>query len=254
MRFRVVLALSLSIILVGLAFWVRNSSSSEDKNSLVAVSSPQNTDSSKEFIKNYLIENAGSIATSSQPSLSSTDLISRQMFADYLALSTNGQATDANIEALAERYVANIPSLFVPEKVSYQDLQIVANNKANLQTYGQNLTQIYTEYATKLLATKSSSTSNPLGTNSSQTYLKMSEIYHETALKLKAIPTPALLADSHLELINLYLENASATKSLANLQTDPASGFSGLLALGNNVDREEALLLKIAQILTANGI
>src|SRR4051812_38343494 len=101
MRFRVTLALCLSfaLILGATVFHVRASKSGAP--TIVPV------DNSREEMANA-VEALGNDLNpdTSTPSetLTTTDLVGRQLMSDYLSLAQSGQATEANIDTLANKY------------------------------------------------------------------------------------------------------------------------------------------------------
>jgi hypothetical protein len=252
MRGRVYLALFLSIILIGIASWTRLGGKSNPQLGLEVIpKTEENVAYYEEIAKNYL----QNTSTTPPENLSSTDLIGRQLIADYIALAANGQASEGQLGDLADKYVETIPTLVAVSRLTLTDLQIVANNKANFQNYATKVVQIHREYALELLSVQSGGGLSALfTTGSGEAPKKMYEVYQKTADKLKVVPAPQAVISDHLNLINLYLENATAMKSVSNLNLDPASAFAGLLLMSNNINKEAEILGRIEQIIKANGI
>jgi hypothetical protein len=246
------LALFISIVLIGTAGWVRATENKNQKLGLIVVPSlPQDLMNYDESGGQLTIQNNDV----SPPDLSGTDLIGRQMIADYITLSANGKATNENISSLAQKYVESIPTLIAPERFSLTDLKIIANNQKNLENYAQNVMRIYREYASELLSIEArGNVSTLLISGSGEAASKMSTAYAETAKKLKGVEAPQPVAQLHLNLVNLYLENAAAMNSIATLNADPANAFAGLILMSGNINEEAQLLAEIEQVLTANGI
>ena len=248
------LAIFTSLSLISFAVWGRIDDKKSEKLGLLVVPSNSGEINDYEEVANdYLLKTPPSSAPSEN--LSSTDLIGRQMVADYMALSANGKATSENINSLAEKYVESIPSLISPEQFSLFDLKIVTNNKANFGLYAEKVMQIYREYASELLSIQSGGgVSTLLASGSGEAASKMNLAYAGTARKLKEISTPQAVSQLHLNLVNLYLENAAAMKSISTLNVDPANAFAGLILMSGNINEEAQLLGGIEQVLTANGI
>ncbi len=188
--------------------------------------------------------------------LTGTDLVGRQLISDYLSLANNGQATDDNLSALAEKYVDSIPTLISAEQVAYADFTYSDNSHASLEKYGKDIEGIYRQYATKLLALQSMAglKNIVMGTDFSVSMKKVGDLYQDTANKMKEVAVPKLLAEKHLNLTNAYLKNAAAALSLTVADDDPTRGFAGLIMLSDSTDNEASLLVEIQQILTTNGI
>ncbi len=207
----------------------------------------------EEILEKYLDSTTTpTTSTEEKEDLTITDLVGRQLIMDYLAIEQNGQATEANLTALANKYVESIPSITITDKESLINLRVVSNNKANFQNYATEVGVIYRNYASELDRAYGNG-SVSLGAGSASMALKMSRVYTSTAAKLKAVSVPADLAEAHLELLNTYLENASAMDNLALSNTDPASSFSGLIAIKNNVEKEKVIISQIEEILNENG-
>jgi hypothetical protein len=243
------IALFISIILISIAGWYRIAGNKGAKLGLLAIPS------SPSILKDYQEGPSIQPSPATPSDLSGTDLIGRQMISDYIALSANGKATSENIDLLAQKYVESIPTLIAPEKFSLSDLQITTNNRKNLENYAQNVMQIYRQYAASLLAIEAGGNLSAIMiSGSGEAASKMNLAYMETARRLKDISAPQPVAQLHLNLVNLYLENAAAMKSIATLNADPANAFAGLILMSGNINEEAQLLAEIEQVLTANGI
>lgn len=252
MQTRVVVALSLSLILIVAASWSRFFGESGSNGNLLLVENTTSNDHYEEVMQQFLKGDPAN--TVSPENLSSTDLIGRQLVLDYVSLARNGQATEANLTALTEKYVESIPTLMAAQKINLTDLNVVSNDKANFQKYAGEISIIYSEYASGLLKIYSGEESSKLGIFSVEVSGKMTGIYSKTAAQLQAQQVPASLAQAHLDLINVYLENAFAMESLVSLEDDPARAFAGLLAAKKNVSTEAELLAEIERDLKSNGI
>lgn len=144
MRNRVAFALFLSLLLVGTATWMRSENYSENPSySLTEVKNTSPKDDS--FSIESFLGIKENKAESEEVELSKTDIIGRQLILDYVELATSGQATEANIAALAERYVESIPNLNTVTKISPFDVKSVANNLANFQRYNDEASIIETQ-------------------------------------------------------------------------------------------------------------
>jgi hypothetical protein len=250
MRGRLAIALSVSLVLIGFASWSRLSGGEKTQPSLLAVA--QFDTNPEEVLRDFLATKE-TVSASSTETLTDTDLLGRQLMLDYVALAANGGATEEALAALAERYVENLPTLTNAEALTAFDLKVVSNNRGSFQTYAAALENIYRTYATGLLGAYSVE-SLKIGSKSASMSNKMSEIYRQTALKLRAVPVPADVAEEHLALLNIYLSNASAMESLAVASSDPAQSFAGILAYKANATKEQEIISKIEKILEKNGV
>lgn len=233
-------ALAVSVILIGGATSARFASHKKTEPTLSAVSNP--IESKDNLISAYLKNSTSTRAEAEN--LTGTDLVGRQLILDYIALARAGEATPNNLSALAERYTESIPTLLVPTTVSYFDLKIVSNSQVNLGNYSKALDKIYRNYASEILRVDSQDPQFEL----------MADTYSSAAIELKSLSAPSALADSHLILVNIYLENTTAANALSNYQNDPARSFAGLIVIRNNAEKEQETLGKIKAILDENGI
>lgn len=251
MRPGITMALIASLSLVGWATWYRVISSNKPINNLVAIETSKVAQAAyDELISKYL--QAPTNPRTNTGSLTTTDLVGRQLIMDYLSLAENGQATDANLAALATKYIEGIPTVLATPAVSGLELKVVSNEARNFQLYASELEGMYQSYATSLLGSAKGKIS--LDSAGAKMFTKMGEIYTDAAETLKRISVPAALAEDHLALINVYLKNASAVRALAAFNTDPASSFAGLLSYKTNTDKEAETITKIENVLTEHGI
>jgi hypothetical protein len=253
MQKRIYFSLILAVVLVGGAAWMRFTSRGTSPASLSVVDKSINLES---YYEDFTPSSAAPTqSNSSAENLTSADLIGRQLIGDYLSLSSQGEVDSLTIESLANKYVDSIPALAVSEQAEFADLNVTANNNANFNAYATNFGKIYLKYVTGITSLNSSGgVAAFLQTGSGDAILKISNIYRNTANELKLLPTPVALTQYHLELVNLYLQNASAMKYVAEKGADPAGAFAGLIMLNENLNREDQIILKIKEVVTGNGI
>ncbi len=255
MQFRLALALSISVVLIGVASWYRFSAVEKIQPNIVAIEQPGPSGGDYEDILNDFVEPKTASTTYLQGQLNNTDLIGRQLILDYVGLAAIGQTTDTDIASLANQYIESIPAINKAAVVSSADIKTVSNTKANFQNYADGLTKIYREYGGSVGRMRILET-NP-DTSDSELYSAISRLsvaYTKATLGLKSLPVPASIVSAHLELLNSYLSSAEATRAISETKQDPAAAFAGLITLNNNIRKEEAVLNKISQILTSNGI
>lgn len=255
MRFRLALALSASIIVIGIASWLRFGTIKYVSPSIVAVEQAGVDSKSYEDIIQELAKPKTASTTSIEGPTSGTEVISHQLISDYVDLAAGGRATESSIASLADKYVENIPTLIKATVISYSDIQIVPNTKINFQNYADTLTKINSEYTNQI--SKASSGKENLAVLGPDLYFlakNFSLAYTDAIPKLKNLPVPTSLALSHLQLINSYLSSAAAMKAISETEQDSATAFAGLIILNQNLTKEDLLLNEIGKILTSNGI
>ncbi|MDP2651209.1 MAG: hypothetical protein Q8O98_01310 [bacterium] len=255
MDIRIASALFASVILIGGASWVRFSNTSGAPAGLaVAESQPA------ENIEIYNIENtttiSGTAATApSDAPLTDTGLISRQLILEYVDLAANGQASSANLEALAEKFVNQVPNLNKTSSLGLIDLKVVANSQINFQIYADALVSIQREHGQRI--STASAGARSFNTLNSATYAKLNSMaatYANSAERLKALAVPAELAQAHLQLTNSYLSNASAMRAISQADQDSSNAFAGIIILNQNTAEQEAIFAEIVRILNSHGI
>ncbi len=254
MQFRLVIALSLSILLIGGASFLRFFNTEKTGPDLIAVENAEDLWSDEELLKDFLTPKTSSTTPLTTPTTNS-DLIGRQLIMDYITLSASGNVNDADLSDLANKYIESLPTLNQSAVLSYDDLKTVSNSKANFQSYATEMSRIYSQYAAKFKAISSTNTQNSGANPALYSFFdSLSAVYTDAAVKFKAVNTPTALLSAHLRLTNSFYSSAAALQALSQAEKDSASAFSGLVLINDNVEKEETILAEITQILTSNGI
>ncbi len=249
MKSGISVALVLSVLLIGGASWYRFSQPTT-YDGLVAIERKEMSDKQyKDMLDTFL--NTSS-STAETENLNGTDLIGRQLILDYVGLARDGQASPENLSLLAENYVDSLPTLISAQKIYYTDLQVVANNTGNYQKYSDEMENIYQDYSSGLFNSYSERDYLSETDGGAAMYLKMAEVYQETADRMKSLAIPEEISQNHLALINLYLENAAAMSSVSKSQTDAASSFAGVVTISGNLEKEQGLLDQIEEVVIDN--
>ncbi|MBX4195798.1 hypothetical protein KW796_02495 [Candidatus Parcubacteria bacterium] len=247
MRFRILLALSLSIVLIFGATWTRRSTLSQPV--LVSVESPASISGSTPDSADLSYDE--SISRAKNDPLSTTDLVSRQLLLDYINLSSTGQATPDNLDSLASQYVEKISALSQTPKISLMDLNTVADSKASLTAYDKSVTAIETE---KIETVNRAYVKIADSADIYSLTEAIASAYKKASEKLKSIPVPASVAQKHAELINNYIATSAGMESITDTNGDSIAAFAGIAAINDAVGKEDQILNEIAAILMKNGI
>src|SRR3989344_381508 len=109
LRANIILAIAFAILLISLTSWQRFSGESAAKANLIAVNTVN--DSTYNDLRRVGSASAEAAPTISPEPMSETDMISRQLFSDYLKLSSQSQVLPTNLENLGESYADGILSL-----------------------------------------------------------------------------------------------------------------------------------------------
>lgn len=254
MRFRIALALCASLVLIGAATWLRFSPAQNQPTvGLVAIETSD--DLEQEFLRDFLEPSATGTAASSTKALSNTDVIGRQLLAEFVALAQTGATTPQDIVALAERYIESIPTVNSTQTISYSEVDPVSNSGENFRIYAEKTAVIYNKYISEITEFYPSEDSmSNLNEDFYSSMAKLGDIYQEAALELKSLSVPGAIAEPHIEIINSFLSSASALEAIANTESDATAGFAAIVLLNENQNNEVALIQKIEAVLVQNGI
>jgi hypothetical protein len=251
-RFNLTLSILVSIVFVGGAIWLRASQTKSANESLGLESVPNSEVSILEGSPQDIY--LGEKATSTQ-NLNQTDLLGRQLFSDYLNLSSKGQTTPDRINTLANSYADNILNLQTSSKVERNRLTITADTIASLNSYGTSIVTLRIRYGDKIeKEMKDSGISDISDPKFADFMSNVSQLYKEAAADLVNMPVPQSLADNHLKLINNYLSSAEAAKAMANVTSDPLGAYAAINTHAKNEKEEDLLLGNIQATLAASGI
>ena len=251
MKPKLTLSLTLAVVLIGGALFIRYSSTKNNSLGLVAVNQPTLlTDTNDGSIDPLSTSTPG--ITNENASLTNSDKLGRNMLLDYVDLASSGQATDASVKALANKYVDLVPNINTAETFNAKDITVVPSTKENLLAYGNTMIALEKERSQSILK---------VDTSGSLTDTKIialatvgEEAYNKEIEKLKKLPVPTPLVNVHTKLINLYLSSATSMKALSTLNKDTSSAFAGMIKLQSNINLEQATLTEISKILTQNGV
>jgi len=257
MRPRLAIAICLALLLVGGATLKRLGGTAMTKSAdLVYVSDKVgDTSSDSSDISPSADLSSGTSTVSSTEKLTNTDIISRQLFSDYVGLAANGQATQDNLDALGDQYAESIVTSSQAKSLNVYDLKTESDSKANFQSYSDTLSTIYSKYSAQLItATKANQDFSNLGPDTVAFANKISKIYLAEANELQAIPVPNLFVADHLKLANLYLTNSWNMNAIANADTDPTDAYSAISSESTIDGQEKVILTDIERLLVSNAI
>lgn len=248
-------ALVVSVALIGGALWFRFIRVPHYSAPLVAVTEDLALASNEMLLKDFM---GGSTtpSTVSTAELSETDILSRQIFSEYISLKSKNNVNPNSINALASKYAEAIVKTDIPvEKVTLNQLTILPDSQTSLSNYGTAITNIRAKY--KNLAADAytgSDVTDITGQAFSKFMGEVGKLYKASANELLLVGVPKSLSENHLSIINNYLESAEALKFISNTSKDPARAYAGLNVYSKNSDAELKLFSQIQTTLTASGI
>lgn len=252
-RSRIVFAICISVALVSGATWFRFAQAIEYSANLVSLDRLEQdyllADMSGDFITDT------TLSEDPKEPLSQTDIISRQLFSDYIALKSQGQVTPTNLNALAEKYASQIT---LTENLVYVDksqITIVPDSDNALQNYGEMILKMRSRYRNLINnLTDQTKFDNIFDPEFKSFMISVADLYDNAAEDLKNLPTPSSLADNHVKLINNYLSSAEASGALANIDQNPLGAYAALNMQAKNSGKEATLFSNIQVTLLSKGI
>jgi len=188
-----------------------------------------------------------------------TDVLSKQVFSNFIVLNQSGKLNDQTVKSLAEQLSSEIIDRTPKAKVyTSADLRIISNpTKEDIKNYGNEFFLIRTKYQNAYIRSITALDSPILDATDSgtiNTYLLMSEIYQKISEDLLKLAVPTELTSIHLEILNNYSGSAYGLKQLKLLDSDPVATVAGLNLYSKNSDVEELLIEKMARYFKENGI
>lgn len=252
MKTQVTIAVLLSVVLVGGATWFRFVPVESNSAQLVAVSDngEMNELSAQEFFAA-----SPSSKNSTSTTLSKTDLISRQLFSDFMALRDSDQANSQNLAVLADKYAAGISSLDVAaSEIGLVDTHVVTDSNESILAYGRAVNTIWSKYGAMVASQHQKGDIGEVGSPAFSEFMgAMSVLYNASANELRVLKVPQSLVSNHIKLVNNYLKNAAAVKNLSDIGSDPLRAYSALNTYSQNSEEEEKLLINIQLAMSTSG-
>lgn len=258
MKRGVTFSLIISVLLIGGALFFRFKDSIPNQGLITAqnnLSDSYYKDLTEAFLNtasSTSISAEGDVVEATQPSLNTTDIVSRQLISDYITLEQNGQATESNLNTLASQYADSIKTIITPVQITLTDLKIVKDSSQSIKTYSNELGLIYNSYLGQLNIAHPITSADSTATQSLANQIL--SLYTETATKLKTMPVPIGLADLHLQLTNIILSDVTSSQAIANSELDPTAALAGLITFRNNATKEQNIMGKIQQLLIKYGV
>lgn len=249
-RSRVLLSLGISILLIGTVSWYRFNTDNPTQAELEYVESVTGGDKWPNILADTSIA-----STTKTVDLTNSDIIGRSLLAEYINTTINTGSNDQNsLDNLVSNYIETIPTLITIDKVSIGDLKVVPVSKPSLEKYYSEMGNAYSTYVNNLASVYSSR--KPSGNMETRIDFAVYSypIYEKWVSQIKNVSVPSILADKHVELVNIGLSNMESTKALQNSDKDAAKAFAGMVKLGENFDKEQAVIQDIQRILTSNGL
>ncbi len=255
MSFRLALAISFSVLLIGVASWYRFTPTQNNQPNIIAIEEiGKNNDDYESLLEqlNTPEPDTTSTTTEAKP-LTGVGLIGRGLILDYVDLAASGAATEANITDLADRYVTSIPTLISSPKVNYSDIKTVSSTKSNFKNYSAEISKVHEQFTARMNEAYATAGGSTASTKSSYSFaLAFSRAYTEAGYKLRYMSVPTSLLEKHTDLVSSYLSSGVAMEAVSNAEEDAATAFAGLVTANKNLKVENVLRYEIAKIISLN--
>lgn len=245
MRARILLTLIFSFSLIGVSLVFRFSS----KNGSVALTTVANQEIQPAEIVDIADISHIASSTPSTP-LSDTDLISRQLFSEYIQVSMNGQSTTPNLQILGGKYaegILNQYNISSSQKISAKNLLATKDSPALLSQYEKQITTLHEKYAgiAKALSVPSPTSDDIADPALQKFFTTLSTLYKQAAGEFGAMAVPASFLQTHAALVNNYLSSAEMMQNLSAYSDDPLKLYAVIKKQTENQKEEEELFKHI---------
>src|SRR3989344_1199998 len=185
MRFRLTMALSVSIVLVAIALLSRFTSTAETETALLTIEQDPYQEDFEDIIADFTTPQPDNIAHPSSEPLTNTGLVGQQLIMDYVGLAGNGEVSTNDVINLANRRAEDIAALHTFKEVRILDIKIIADNTTNAKNYANEFSKIYSDYKWKIALVSSDAEA-------------MAALYEKMSLALKDLPVPTSVSCLHL--------------------------------------------------------
>lgn len=253
-RIRLIGAFSISVALIGGAIWFRFVRTNPSSAHIVSVPEIKQFSSEDTSLEDFFNTDA-QLSTASTTPLSQTDLVARQLFSDYIGLTSKGKPSSEELNALAGKYAESILGTTPPARVEENQIVILPNSMENLSRYGQSVAAIRDKYKNLIERQYRESDISNINSPAFKTFISAAgKLYRASANEFLVVGVPASLAENHKALVNNYFGSALAMEALANVTADPVSAYAAMNTQAKNTAEETNLLLNIQMTMIANGI
>lgn len=188
------------------------------------------------------------------PSDNLTELISKDLFAQYIELKKNGAYSSAGVEDIAYGVTNRITEEATDKIFTENDLLInEITDSSTVKTYANSLAKIRDTY----FALNRSDQFVFSGFEDESFLNKMiqtSKLYGNMTKEISSLSVPRGLIPSHLALLNNYANSEKSLKLFSVIETDPARSLQGINAYLQLQSQEQVILKNIAEYLRQNGI
>lgn len=182
--------------------------------------------------------------------IETTDDLSKQLFAEYLAMKQSGDINPENVALLVERinqnvFAQNTEGLYNPSNLT----TFSPSDRQKLALYAQTLVEARNRYA-EVYASQSGAIT--LGDDFPNQMLFASDIYLKLSEEVMTMEVPQGAESYHLAYANSLKESAQGLKELGS--EEPLSAVLGVKRHSEAQIKQEGAITSLGLFLTQNGI
>lgn len=183
--------------------------------------------------------------TANEPTTVS-DTVSRNLFANAVYLSNNGEVTEESKEQLVNNLISGIQKSFTFKQYTEGGLNVISlENQENVRFYASSFATLQVGMILQM----------------QQQVLKiendvsiLGEIYAKQASDLYALQVPVSVKDIHLQIVNNYSKGAAVFDAIAAEKQDPIKLPFAIKTYQEIIFEQPTLIRRIAQYIRESGI
>ena len=167
--------------------------------------------------------------------------VTKQLFANGLYLSDNGQVTEDNVNTLVTNLMSQSQNAFTFKQYDATGLNVITNpTKDDLVLYAKTLATLQYNLLNQLALYQDPAT--------------VSKIYADHAKKVYSLRVPTDVVDDEIKIVNNFSKVAEVYNALANQEQDPLRLPMAIKAYQDAGAEQPLLIEDIGQYLNKNGI
>lgn len=198
---------------------------------------------------------AGGNSSGTSGPIESSEELSEQLFAEYVALKQSDQVNPVTIQQMTERLASSIKS--DSQTTPYQESALSLfpdTDNAKLQSYANALMSIVTQHSQTYAAAQASFEGQPGTQGFSDNMVFASNTYFKLAAEIMRLEVPMGLAGAHTAYANSLQLSGSGLQKLSAMQTEPLQAVVGIQQHTAAQSAQSASISNIQSFMERNGI
>ncbi len=169
-----------------------------------------------------------------------TESVSKDLFAKFMSLQSQGPIDEQTQTALISDVISKIDPGSIPPRYSISDIAVIDTNPTTMRAYASGIANVLAVLQKNVPA----NASNDVGLRA----------YESAIESLHKLPAPSSLGITHVQLLNNFNASYQMMILLATYEKDPIKGLVALKSLQENTDNGVLLFKTIAAELKKNDI